>query len=68
MSEEAILPVSVRAQAAPNGGVAIAIHLSCTPPLLLELPADTARTVMREMAAAIGDGFERTHGTEVGDA
>ena len=64
MGDEIVVPVSVRAEAAPTGGVMLDIRLPCCPALVLELPADAARTVMREMAAALGDGFERTFTTE----
>ena len=35
---------------------------------VVDLPRAEARKLIRALAAAIGDGFERTHGTEAGDA
>lgn len=60
MSDEVALPVTVQAAPAPNGGIVLALRLSDGAPLAIELSRDHAHDVLREVAAALGDGFSRT--------
>ena len=58
--------VSFVALPGPAGCTTLTIDLGeCE--AVVDLPCAKARKLIRALAAAIGDGFERTHGTEVGD-
>lgn len=59
--------VSFLAQPGPAGCTTLTIDLGeCE--AVVDLPRAETRKLIRALAAALGDGFERTHGTEARDA
>ncbi len=64
MSEPA---VSLTAQPGPAGCTTLTIDLGDLE-AVVDLPRAETRKLIRALSAALGDGFERTHGMEERDA